>query len=82
MTTVSFSDSSVRAGSIRDTPVVGPAGSGRTLLREGLALVALFVVAVGAVSGVGNTGSSVPLGALGTGVGEIDTFFTIIELPR
>jgi hypothetical protein len=81
LTTVSFSDSTIRTGSVGHTSVVSPAGGGRTLLREGLALVSLFVVAIGTVSSVGNTGSTVPLGTFGTGVREIDALFTIVELP-
>ena len=78
---VGFSDRAVRAGSSGDALVVVPVGGGRTLLREGLALVALFVVTVGAVACVGNARCSVPFGAFGTSVLEVNALFSVEEFP-
>lgn len=82
LTTISFSDSAVRTGSIvRNTLVVDPGGSRKTLLREWLALIALLVISVGAVSSVGNTGCSVPLGSLGASIRGVHALFSVEEFP-
>ena len=82
MTTIGFSDSAVRTDSIvGNTFVVDPGGRRKTLLREWLALVALLVISVGAVSSVGNTGCSIPLGSLGASIRRVHALFSVEEFP-